>query len=163
MASEWYYSHNGERHGPVSTSQLKELAAGGRLRPEDLVWKDGMETWAPAGKVKGLLLAVGAAPAPAHASARPADVEPAPPPAGDISNRQLAVGLTAICGGWLGLHKFILGQTAAGLIMLLITVLTFGVASVVPMVIGMVEGVKYLRMSDEEFYETYVVGRKAWF
>jgi hypothetical protein len=41
--------------------------------------------------------------------------------------------------------------------------LTFGLGASVMLVIGMVEGVKYLRMSDEEFYETYLVRRKAWF
>ncbi|HEY1378328.1 MAG TPA: GYF domain-containing protein [Gemmataceae bacterium] len=165
MASEWYYSHNGERHGPISTSQLKEMAAGGRLRPEDLVWKDGMDNWTPAGKVKGLVAAgVAAAPAaPARAPDRPADAKPEPPPAGDISNRQLAVGLTALFGGALGLHRFVLGDTTGGIIRLLVSVLGFGVGWIVMLVIGMIEGVKYLRLSDEEFYETYVVGRKAWF
>ena len=65
--------------------------------------------------------------------------------------------------GALGIHKFVLGQNTAGLITLLITLLTFGIGAGVMVVIGMVEGVKYLRMSDEEFFETYFVNRKAWF
>ncbi len=161
MASEWYYSHNGERHGPVSTSQLKEMAAAGRLRGDDLVWKDGMETWLPAGKVKGLILAASVAPA---AADRPAAAEPGPAvPAGDLSNRQLAVGLTAIWGGAFGIHKFILGNTTPALIHLLVTVLTFGVGAAVMAVIGAIEGVIYLRMSADEFHQTYVVNRKSWF
>ena len=31
------------------------------------------------------------------------------------------------------------------------------------MIIGIVEGVIYLSKSDEDFYETYVVGKKEWF
>jgi TM2 domain-containing membrane protein YozV len=81
----------------------------------------------------------------------------------DISFRKLAAGLTAIQVGALGIHKFVLGQNTAGLITLLITLLTFGIGAGVMVVIGMVEGVKYLRMSDEEFFETYFVNRKAWF
>jgi TM2 domain-containing membrane protein YozV len=166
MASEWYYSHDGERHGPVSTDELKELAAGGKLGPDDLVWKDGMDNWIPAGKVKNLLPhAGGPALAPARAPARVANMEHLPVagmPA-DISNRKLAAGLTAVWGGAIGIHKFILGQTTPALIMLLVTLLTFGIGAGVMVIIGMVEGVKYLRMSDEEFYETYIVNRKAWF
>ena len=168
MPSEWYYSHGGERHGPVSTDQLKEMAAVGKLGPDDLIWKEGMDNWMPAGKVKKLFAhapAVAESFAPAPTPARIADVEHLPvtgmPP--DISFRKLAAGLTAIQVGALGIHKFVLGQNTAGLITLLVTLLTFGIGAAVMVVIGMVEGVKYLRMSDEEFFETYFVNRKAWF
>ena len=40
--------------GPVSPENLRELAASGRLRASDLVWKQGLETWVPAARVKGL-------------------------------------------------------------------------------------------------------------
>jgi hypothetical protein len=30
-------------------------------------------------------------------------------------------------------------------------------------VIGVVEGIIYLTKTDEEFHQTYVVGRKPWF
>lgn len=55
MASEWYVGRNGQRSGPFSTEQLKELAATGGLVPSDLLWKEGLETWVPVTKVKGLL------------------------------------------------------------------------------------------------------------
>jgi antitoxin component YwqK of YwqJK toxin-antitoxin module len=55
MANEWYYVKNGQRCGPVSGQQLKELAAKGGIGPDDLVWKEGMSQWLPASKVKGLL------------------------------------------------------------------------------------------------------------
>jgi len=55
MANEWHYTKNGQRFGPVSGQQLKELAAKGQLGPNDLVWKEGMKQWLPASKVKGLL------------------------------------------------------------------------------------------------------------
>jgi TM2 domain-containing membrane protein YozV len=164
MASEWYYSHDGERHGPISTDQLKDLAAAGKLGPGDLVWKEGMDNWVPAGKLKNLLTPAASGPPPARAAARAADVESsAAGRAADMSNRQLAVGLVAIGAGALGIHKFVLGQTTAGFIALLVTLLTFGFGAPVMVVIGMVEGVTYLRMSDAEFHETYVVNRKAWF
>ncbi len=54
MAKEWYYSQNGQRHGPVSSADLKQLAASGKLHPTDHVWKEGMDKWAAARSVKGL-------------------------------------------------------------------------------------------------------------
>jgi len=80
MSTEWYYVRNGVQTGPVSTAELKQLADGGQLRPEDLVWQDGMRDWAQAGKVKGLFEAKpapAAAPAPtAPAAATPAATQP---------------------------------------------------------------------------------------
>jgi hypothetical protein len=60
MANEWHYTKDGQRFGPVSGQQLKELAATGQLGPDDLVWKEGMKQWLPASKVKGLLPGPGA-------------------------------------------------------------------------------------------------------
>jgi uncharacterized protein (TIGR03067 family) len=54
MANQWYYSKNGDKCGPVSSSELKALARAGKLLPTDLVWKEGISSWKPAGKVKGL-------------------------------------------------------------------------------------------------------------
>lgn len=48
MASEWYYSRDGEDHGPVSSVELKSLATKGVLRRTDLLWKEGMAEWKPA-------------------------------------------------------------------------------------------------------------------
>jgi len=51
---EWYYAQGDKQEGPVSPTEIKALADGGRLLPEDLVWREGMEDWIPARKVKGL-------------------------------------------------------------------------------------------------------------
>jgi len=51
----WFYSAKGERLGPVSMEQLRELAASGQLHPRlDMCWSQGMEQWIPAGEVEGL-------------------------------------------------------------------------------------------------------------
>jgi len=57
MASEWYYENDGDRQGPVSSAALKQLAASGKIRPETLVWKDGMTQWSQAKSLKGLFAA----------------------------------------------------------------------------------------------------------
>ena len=54
MAREWYYTKDGERQGPVTPQQLKQLSASGDLQPTDLIWKDGMAEWKKAGTVQKL-------------------------------------------------------------------------------------------------------------
>ncbi|MGI0133753.1 MAG: DUF4339 domain-containing protein [Candidatus Micrarchaeaceae archaeon] len=57
MAQQWYYSRNGQQHGPISEAELKQLAAVGKLKPTDMIWQEGMDNWVSAGSVKGLFLA----------------------------------------------------------------------------------------------------------
>ena len=98
-----------------------------------------------------------------------APVEPqyqAAPVAGRLpskSKEKVVAGILAILLGSLGIHKFYLGYTTAGIIMLLISLLTFGVGAGIMAIIGLVEGIMYLTKSDEDFDATYVVGNKAWF
>lgn len=82
-------------------------------------------------------------------------------PAG--GDKKIAAGILGILLGPLGIHKFILGYTKEGLIMLLVSVLTFGLLAWVMWVIGLIEGIVYLTKSDEEFVATYIEGRKGWF
>ena len=51
---QWWYGRNDEQHGPVSPAELRRLAAAGAITPQDLVWREGMEEWAPAARLKGL-------------------------------------------------------------------------------------------------------------
>jgi hypothetical protein len=54
MQYDWHYSRDGKRHGPITATQLKELATTGRLSPDDLVWRRDMKEWRNASTVKGL-------------------------------------------------------------------------------------------------------------
>jgi hypothetical protein len=51
---EWYYARDNRQMGPVSSVELKRLATFDELRPDDLVWKEGMTEWAAARNVRGL-------------------------------------------------------------------------------------------------------------
>jgi hypothetical protein len=51
---EWYYARGNKQMGPVPAADLKRLAAAGELRPEDLVWREGMTEWTLARNVRGL-------------------------------------------------------------------------------------------------------------
>ena len=78
-------------------------------------------------------------------------------------SKRLAAGICGILIGGLGIHKFILGYTSAGLIMLLVSVLTCGMAAPIMHIIGLIEGIIYLTKTDEQFYQEYVVQQKQWF
>lgn len=59
MADQWYVGRNGQKAGPYTTEQLRQLAVAGQLVASDLLWKQGLEQWVPMTKVKGLLPAGG--------------------------------------------------------------------------------------------------------
>jgi hypothetical protein len=66
MPDEWYYTQEGRGRGPVSETQLRALLAAQQLRPNDIVWKEGMTQKI---KVEALL-----------AAQERREAEPAPPP-----------------------------------------------------------------------------------
>jgi TM2 domain-containing membrane protein YozV len=88
------------------------------------------------------------------------------------ADKKIAAGICGILLGGLGVHKFILGYTAEGAIMLACSLagMFFGMCLVFPIiapvafgVIGLVEGILYLTKSDEEFVATYITNKKGWF
>jgi len=74
-------------------------------------------------------------------------------------NKKLTAGILAILIGSLGVHKFILGYTKEGIIQIILSIVTCGVAGIIPFI----EGIIYLTKTDEEFYRTYQSNKKAWF
>ena len=65
-----------------------------------------------------------------------------------MKSRSTAIALAILLGG-LGIHKFYLGQPGWGIIYALFC-WTF-----VPMILGVLEGLMYLGMSEETFNERY--------
>ena len=84
---------------------------------------------------------------------------PLPP----VESKRILCGILGILLGAFGIHKFVLGYTLAGVIMLLVSLLTCGLAAWIMGIIGLIEGIVYLCKSDEDFIATYQTGRKEWF
>ena len=78
------------------------------------------------------------------------------------SKRNITAAM-AIIFGFLGIHKFVLGYTKEGIIMLAITFVTCGLAGGLTALIGFIEGIIYLTKSDEEFIYEYQLNKKSWF
>lgn len=85
---------------------------------------------------------------------------PIPPDRSQANSKKMAAGICGILLGWLGIHKFILGYNTAGIITLVVSLVTCGA---IGSILGIIEGIIYLTKSDEEFYQTYMAGRKEWF
>lgn len=79
------------------------------------------------------------------------------------ADKKIAAGICGILIGSLGVHKFVLGYTTEGVIMLLVSLLTCGLGAPIMSIIGIVEGIMYLTKPDEDFVRTYIQGRKGWF
>ncbi len=82
--------------------------------------------------------------------------QPMPP---DVNSKKVLCGVFGILLGGLGIHRFILNDVSGGIIRIVITVFTCGLGSI----IGLVEGIIYLTKSDAEFYQVYMVEKRAWF
>jgi len=54
MAQNWFVTLDGKEHGPLSSSQLKQLAGQGKVSPDTDVRQGSSGKWVPAAKVKGL-------------------------------------------------------------------------------------------------------------
>jgi len=78
-------------------------------------------------------------------------------------SKRILIGILAIILGPLGIHKFVLGYVKEGLIMLLVTVVSFGFGVWLTGLIGLIEGIIYLTKTDDEFYITYQLNKRSWF
>jgi TM2 domain-containing membrane protein YozV len=83
------------------------------------------------------------------------------------AEKKVVAGVLGILLGCLGIHKFYLGYTTAGIIMLVVSIgigaFTCGIGASIMGVVGLIEGIIYLTKTDEEFVATYVTNKKEWF
>lgn len=54
MAS-WFYASEGKQQGPFPEGQFRDLVAQGVVRPDTLVWTEGMAGWQKAAEIPGLI------------------------------------------------------------------------------------------------------------
>jgi TM2 domain-containing membrane protein YozV len=136
----YYVADGTTQRGPFTEQELAGMA----LRPDTLVWHEGMPQWEPAGDVPALkpllgqpasvpLPSLNRAPAESPdqntGAAQPAAPLPMgyaspqyyPPPYDPATSKKVAAGVCGILLGGLGIHKFILGLTSGAVTMLCIT------------------------------------------
>jgi TM2 domain-containing membrane protein YozV len=156
---------DGKQYGPVTPDQIRQWIREGRVNRATLAQPVGAAEWKALAVLPEFIDVFGGSPPP----------QMAPPPASVSSraNNKVAAGICGILLGTWGVHKFILGYTSAGVLMLGISValLVLGIVTcgiTLPLlagvhIIGIIEGIIYLTKSDAEFVRIYVDGRKEWF
>lgn len=65
-------------------------------------------------------------------------------------------GLLAILMGWCGLHYFSIGKTSAGVLFLLIAILSCGILATVTTIVSIIQGVLFFTSTQEEFEMKWV-------
>jgi len=140
MADQWYYTRQGQRFGPLSTEQMRQLAQAGQLQQTDLVWTEGITEWTPAGRVPQLFAAAPAAGGAAGAPAVPAAGLPDSGPGGGGLFAALDLGFTRFVTTaivrWLWILFLILAPLGY-LVAVVIALVTRGVgAGVVTILVG---------------------------
>ena len=163
----WHVSRDGATSGPFSEVQLREMIQTNLLHASDYVWKEGMSDWKTVQVVFGITPSSPPPPTSPRGAQNPYGNQPFPshPVKGSSSSsvEKLPAAILAILLGSLGVHKFYMGYTTQGIIMLAVTLLTFGLGAFAMTIVSIIEGVLYISMPDEQFNEVYVVGEKPWF
>lgn len=127
--SEWFFAQNGSQRGPVSVESLRQMAATGQLKPNELVWTAGMATWQPAGQ-RAEVFPPGSMPPPMTAPISYAAPAPYAGPQQSLGENAgvrwlLPVGRSgwAIAAGYLGLLSFIIFPAPLALICSIIAII----------------------------------------
>lgn len=165
---------DGKTYGPVSATEVEHWIADGRAFGHTQILPGGSNQWRPIASQPEFAIALAAAATmpptaggatgyPGYGGGYPGYPAYTDPAITAQASNKIAAGICGILLGALGVHKFILGYTGAGVVMLLITLLTCGFGAIVTSIIGIVEGIIYLSKTDADFVQTYVRGRREWF
>jgi TM2 domain-containing membrane protein YozV len=147
---------DGRQYGPIGVDQIRVWLAQNRVNAHTLAQAEGSTEWKPLISFPELGPEFKIAPPAMGMATMASGYNPR-------ASNKIGAGVCGILLGGLGIHKFILGYTGAGLIMLLVSVLTCGALLPLVHLIGLIEGIIYLCKTDDDFVRTYVDGRREWF
>lgn len=187
--ADWYIIYKGQKVGPMT----KENIMAYHPTSETKVWTEGMPDWQPIFAIPELMEMInsGRKPAGAPQLQPQPQAEPQPQPqqntttstsyasspvspvsssnSGTSDKDKTVAGILAILLGCLGIQYFYLGKTNAGIICivifvvsLLLYVLVIGFISMIVMgILMLIQGIKMLTMSQAEFEDKYVYTEKS--
>ena len=119
---EWYYAKNGKQEGPVSAESLQSMIVSGAVAPTDLIWREGMAEWTPAGQVAefsggGIVAPPGGSQIPQGGVPQPGQVAGAPVAHAPIPNYLVqAIVVTILCCWPFGIPAIIFAAKVDGMV-----------------------------------------------
>ncbi len=118
---EWYFAKHGKQEGPVDLASLQGKLQSGEIAPTDLVWKEGMAEWTPAGEVPELATAPAAsslaAPSAGGVAAGPVVRQAAPVAHAPVPNFLVpAILVTIFCCWPFGIPAIVFAAKVDGLV-----------------------------------------------
>lgn len=126
-------NYNGQNIGPMTAEQVVTYD----VTPETNVSKDNAP-WQPLSSFPELLNLLNA-----KDNARPN---------WDLVQKKTICGVLAIILPWIGLQYFLIGKTQAGIITIVLSIVTCGAWDL----IVFIQGILMLTMDDEKFYQKYI-------
>lgn len=168
MAQQWYILYNGQQVGPMSKEQLISYG----LTPNSQVWATGMANWVPVYTLPELMSLInpvnnGVPGGPAggpqgFTGATGGPVPPLNPGANGAGNYaapkdKTTAGLLALLLGGIGIQYFYLNKPVAGILSIVISIVTCGVWSIIPFI----QGIMMLTMSQQDFDRKFVYTNSA--
>ncbi len=162
-AAEWYYVGHYGQLGPLTLTQIRELAADGVITGETYIWRQGMADWSQASTVPELrsdlgIAAPGTTPppySPPPMPTAPRSITPMAPDYGQTHTLHSQAGWqyiqahapksdkSRVAAGVLnivvpGAGRLYLGYLAHGILQLFVSIITCGIAWIWPLIDGIV-------------------------
>ncbi len=126
----YYLLINGQTVGPMSAEQLGAYNVDANTQ----ISTDGGQTWRPLYAYPDLMNVYGVR------------------SQQDVTNKRVLCGIMAILFGTLGVQYFIVGKVGAGLITILLSIVTCGAWEIVTLI----QGIMMLTMDNQTFLDKYV-------
>jgi len=171
MKQYYYVTDDGSQAGPF----LKEALKIKGIKPDTMVWYEGIDQWTRAAECEDLTSIFVAAPPPITYNKTVApppvnkELKTVPPPvvptvkdavqANKVTpintikkgnqRTKVVAGIFGILLGGIGVHKFYIGSWGWGIVYVLLCWTIF------PSVVGLIEGIMYMVMNDDEFNKKY--------
>jgi TM2 domain-containing membrane protein YozV len=79
-----------------------------------------------------------------------------------VQSRKTTAGCLGLILGQFGAHKFYRGRHTAAVATILFNIVTLGFGCFMTWPLGIYEGIKYIRMSPDEYVKNYILGQKDW-
>lgn len=67
----WWYAEKEKKSGPLDVEELKQLLQSGKINPNTMLWREGMDTWQPFAEIDELQMLMAAVPPPLPSKTNP--------------------------------------------------------------------------------------------